>query len=516
MIRRNDVEKLYECYVRHRAGDKTALAEVFCEGRYYTKDGNERLEVGFAFKCLNYMLNKAKREYGLNGKFTGRINGDKLEGCGYMKYHETPYDISAIEEIMREVVIEMFKCPLKDNRPVIDGRTSTVAIVDGITLLKNIKWHLTYRVNQENEDVDLLISEVGYDANQEEAFSYYDIYAAQQWERDRADEERKLFFCKNDIKESRLEIYEDLLYWLQKNDIHQLFNSNAYTKNAIIDTLMDCTYDTFIDNNIGGKSLQQQNMLIDLIKLKTGIKVQQTNLSNDFKYIEEKLLDHTFYSLSYNIGKADKSQGEYFKESDRCLRELPEKSYIKLFDRESFYIYKICDLYLTDKLDDEFFLMIMEEKQDVVFPIILKVRGQRKYDMANAIMGYWDVVSGEKQDVLTDIAETLRNHYQHKENEKIAEVFNGYVMICGVKRKEECFWEVDFTLDKLTIRLRSDVAVKNPVRKTILRSDLKVYEGYTNYYICDTNAQICYKLQKEKRIITKSNKVHQVSVRKIA
>ena len=55
--------------------------------------------------------------------------------------------------------------------------------------------------------------------------------------------------------------------------------------------------------------------------------------------IEQRLLDHLFYSLNYKIGKAKESMGIYKKESGRCLYELNEKSYIKMFGRASYEIY---------------------------------------------------------------------------------------------------------------------------------------------------------------------------------
>ena len=511
MSKAEDVKRLYECYVRYRSGDENALAEVFQNEYYYTEDGNEQVRVGFTFNCLNEMKNKAMSLYGITGRFTGYENGDKLSKCGYKKYHEGIYDVTEIEELIQEIVVELFNCPLVGDKPVIEGRVSRNKIKDGYSLLANIKWQLTIRTNQENKSIDYVMSEARYNSEEEE-FSLYDTFAARQY----FDTENNLLNGKKDIRESRLEIYEECLYWMKRNDICQLFNTSSTTKKAIVNTLLDCNYDTFIENDGGGMSLQSQERMIDLIKEKTDVELKQANLSADMKYIEQKLLDHTLYSLTYQVGKAQNSQGKFFKESERYLYELDEKSYIKMFGRESRFLYKMCDSYLSDELKETLFLMILEDKEDVAMPLILKFPGQKKYDMANAVTGDWDVVCAERTVVIRDIAEMICQHYQQIEDEYMIQLLQGYELAQGIKDVDVCCWEFVLSKGKLAIRLYSGIDVKKPVRKVIARSDLMVYEGFADYYVCNVNEKIYYKLQKKKRVISRSNTDHQIFMQWVA
>lgn len=170
LINDNEIEKLYQIYLRVQSGDKSALNELFketngkkiCRADIVNKeyrmadmdnvldselvldnDKNEKEEewmysvyskVTFQFLCLNKMLYKKKKAFLSKAKNTGYKNS------GYNKFYDGEYDVSDFNELIYETVIEIFNSKTdEDNCLTLDGKKNVkIPICDGISLLKNI------------------------------------------------------------------------------------------------------------------------------------------------------------------------------------------------------------------------------------------------------------------------------------------------------------------------------------------------------------------------------------------
>ena len=366
----SDVETLYQNYVRYQTGDDTALAEVFVETgktieqNYYIQELNEKykithadnvldaelvedeiqqrqkerkLKVKFSFQCLNDIANKAKLHYSKESINTGYTNGKKIIDNGYKKFHEGKYDVSELEEIMQEIVIKLYQGKLSGSKN---------EIVDGTTLLQNIKYYLTIEMEKNNETLCNNIPEIGIDNKTGKEISYFDLHSENVW-LSKKEQEYKWLFSKEQT--ARLLLYADCLKWLQKNDVHNLFNTNSYNIHAIINSILK-NADVFEEGETGSFKLVKQERLKDIIERTEKRGIEERNISSNLKYIEQKLIDHLLYSLNYWIGEATGSNGEYKKESERFLYEYDKKAYVKLFTRRSMQLYDFCQkiIYLEE------------------------------------------------------------------------------------------------------------------------------------------------------------------------
>lgn len=528
MNKTKDVDRLYQNYVRYQAGDKSALDEVFMEvgknvgetmriveleeeyklshtenvldaglmqDEIEHKQKERKLKVVFAFPCLNRMVSKAKYEYSKNGKFTGYENGKKINSGGYKKFHSGKYDTLELEEVMQEIVIKLFQGRLSG---------SNIDITDGVAFLRNIKYYLSKEIGNYNEVLVCNIPETYIDTKDGEERSYFDQYS-------------KLIWMQSENKMSRILPYSEYFEWMRRNDVRSLFKANASDIGAIIETIMN-REDTFIRNRKGkadleiGMRLATQKTLQEIIKCRHGINIEQENISKDLELIEQRLLDHLFYSLNYRIGKAAKSEGIYDKESERCLYELDKKAYVKMFNRAGYEIYEKSIRFIDGELngsDFDHYFNAIKKYEGTVLSVVSKEKGKKKYDMVNLISDNdYDLVD-DKTGALLNIAYAMISFYQKRENEYRRNHFGEYKMK-GLKDWKNGVWEADLQNENLDIKLWSSKNIKKPIERSINKERLMVYCGYRNFYFCDVESIICYSLPKEKRIITRANKNHEI------
>lgn len=542
---KEELDKLYEIYMRVQTGDKSALDELFkatdnkqisradeinkeyqmshmdniLDSEFVLDMEQSRQEKGwvnsasskvaFQFPCLNKMLYKKKKRFLSTSKNTGYENGRKTKNNGHSKFYEGEYDISDFNELMYETVIEIFNTKTDENKCLtLDGKKNVEnPICDGISLLKNISYFTSRKINKraKNSYLDVYGMEYG-DKEPQTDLSDFDKYAFKK-------------FIESERGTSRLAMYAEYLAWLKKNDVHKLFKVNACDIHAIIDTIMNRA-DIFMkdmsgDNEIGlGMRFVTQEKLQEMIMSRHNINIEQENISKDLEIIEQRLLDHLFYSLNYRIGKAEESKGIYEKESERFLYGLEEMKYIKVFSRTSYKIYNESIRFINSDINiedfDDYFREI-KKYEDMVVDIVSLEKGEKMYDMVNLIFEDNDDLVEDKRKALADIASTVILFYQKKEEEYIQDRLTGYSMKGIAKRGNGC-WETKLEDDFLHIKSWSGRNVKKPIRHSIDKEKLMVYCGYVNFYFCNVEDKICYRAPKDRRIVSRANKNHEINM----
>lgn len=536
-----ELEELYKIYTRFRSGDKSALNELFVavDNRdnniiVSKKNKRKRMEnmdnvldaemiiakakdeeknkeednwlnsknekVVFRFKCLNKMVYNKKIEYLSEVKKTGYENGKKIIKNRNTKYYEGKYDVSDMNSIIYGIVLEVFNGELDDNNCLtLDDKKNKNSICDGVSLLQNISYFTDRIINKRAENSHLDIYEGDYLCDSDDEcddnvkLSLFDQYNLKE-------------FMRLEGSTSRLPMYEEYLEWLKRNNVHKLFKVNACDIQAIIETIMNCR-NTFVKDLEGNRDVEiamrfvKQKKLQKMIKSRHGLNIEQGNISKDLRLIEQKLLDHLFYSLNYRIGEAEESKGIFEKESERFLYELNGKNYIKIFGKTCYLIYDKSVEYLRI-YDYKGYFEIVKANEDMIVDILLSKKGKKKYDMINLLSDTENDLVDDKELALYNIADTLITHYRKREEKYINNELKDY-RIKVFKSKGDVEWAADLEDDVLKMRLWSRKGVKHPILHIISKENLMVYCGAANFYICDTEDKICYCVPKDRRIISK-------------
>lgn len=542
----DELKKLYEIYLQVQSGDQTALNELFRERntdnkQIYKADvrykkyrlsnmdnvldselvlANEKenekrkqekewinssySKVAFKFSCLNKLLYKKKKKLLSRGKNTGYENGKK--SSGHRKLYEGKYDISDFNELMYETIIEIFTEKTDEsNCLTLDGKKNEkYPICDGISLLRNISYFTSRKINKrtKNSYLDIFDTEY-YNEEFESESSYFDKYALKE-------------FLESEGATSRLTIYVEYLEWLKRNDVYKFFKANACDIKAIIETIKNCE-DIFIEDIEGdiesglGMHLVKQEVLQEIIKYRHNINIEQGNISKDLEIIEQRLLDHLFYSLNYRIGKAEESKGIYEKESERFLCKLDNGRFVRIFGRTIHTVYDASITFINSDInnnDFDSYFKIIKRYEDMIIDIVSLKKGKKKYDMVNLILENDDLVE-DKRKALIDIADTVISYCQRNEKEYIKDKLTAY-RIKGLADWEKGYWEAELGNEILDIKLWSSKDIKNPIHRKIGKENLMVYCGYMNFYFCNIESKVCYRVPKNRRIISRANKNHEI------
>lgn len=550
-----EAEELYEIYKRVQSGDKDAMNELFQSKqskRHITPYFDERYrkrrrknmdnvldsafivddekqndqqrreeewinsdnsDVEFRFSILNKMLTNKKKTLMKEWKNTGYENGEKTEYDTCVKFYGGKYDVTDFNNLMYQTVLEIFNEKTDEECCItLDGkRNSKCPICDGVSLLKNISYFVVKRVNSRAGKCYLDTCGTAYCEDEEDSEAENLLF-------DKCSFRKFLEDVDNIEVESctskRLPLYAECLKWIQRNDVCKLFKSTSCDVQAIIKTIMNCK-ETFKVGEVGDKDIGfgmrfvTQEVLRELIQDRYNLNIGQENISRNLKYIEQRLLDFLFYSLNYEVCKAKESIGIFEKESERVLCELEEKSYIKMFGKASHEIYKESTRFLSGG-DYDSYLETVEMYEDMVMDAISLEKWKKKYNMANLILKNEDLID-DKKETLKNIAKTMTAYYQEQEAEYVNNELNQYERK-GFENWTSSYWEAELKKDILKIRLWSSKNIKKPIRHNIDKDRLIVYCGYVNFYFCDTEEKICYRLPKDKRIISRSNKNQEVSI----
>lgn len=545
---KDELDRLFQIYKRFQSGDKSAINELFrtvenkqeCRlDEIYKKhrmknmdnvldseevmdnekskqenewENSKNSKVTFQLSCLNRMLYKKKKGFLLKVKNTGYENGVKLKNCNCSKFYEGEYDLSDFNEIMYWTIIEIFnkKTDADNCLTLYDKKNVKIPICDGLSLMKNISYFTSIKINERAGKSYLDISDiVSYGEESEEdvesEISNFDKYAFEE-------------FLKSENNGMRLLIYEECLEWLNKNDVYKLFKLSARDIKAIIETVMNVK-DTFITDvedgvELGlGMHLVKQKVLQEIIRDRHNINVAQANISKDLEIIEQRLLDHLFYSLNYRIDKAEESSGIYEKESERFLYKMDHTAYSKMFSMISYTVYKASVAFVNSNMDGKdcnVYFEVVKKYDNLVIDIVSLEKGKKKYDMCNLILGNYDLIE-DKRSALINIANVIITYCQNEEKDYIKGKFAGYS-----KKKTVDFtngyWETVLDSEFLNVDFWSSKSVKKPIRHRIDREELMIYCGYMNFYICDTESKIYYSLPKDRRIVSRANRNHEIKI----
>lgn len=468
------------------------LDSEFIRAEIVEEQKKHNSKIRFRYTCLNRILSNAKWAYSRTSIDTGYKNGVKIKG-GYRKFHEGEYDTSDIQEVMIEIVIKIFQNKL----------TSDMQIINGETLLYNIKYHLEKEIGKANDIIHNNVPEFkrGMDCNGEETcYSYFDKVAERKW----SDSQREI---------DRLMVYSDSLKWLIKHDIHKLFREDSYDIHAVIDAILEYPH-MFKAKNQEGLTKDTYKKLQEYILKTTGRNVMDNNISTDLKIIEQSLLNHLMYALNYEIVKAPINSKIPKNEVKRMLKELDPKRYFKLFGRESMNIYEYCINYINtgNRYLCRSFLDALKKYEDIITPILEKEKGKKKYNMINLLTGDMDLVEGDVYTVSNNIAETLTAYYQKTERDYICDFLEQYSIVDRFKTGKSRYWQANYNEKKKRLHLKflSDENIQCPVSVKIKKKELLLYEGYRNYYFCDTGSMCCYSVPKDNRVIRKLDEDHKV------
>lgn len=533
----NEVEGLYQIYKRVQAGDKAALKEIFkrvdkkeiskldeLEERHKLshmdnildaefvlhsrreKQQEEWIEsalsnIDFRFSCLSKILHNMKKDLLFPHKKTGYENGKKIKKSGHSKFYTGKYDVSDFNELLYETLIEVFYTKTDENNCLTldDKKNKKNPICDGVSLLQNICYYTSRKINKRERYCGLDIFDTGsYNEGSDMELTYFDRFALNE-------------YLESEGGTSRLAMYAEFLEWIKRNDIYRLFKTNAYDIISIIETIMN-RKDTFIMDANGdmktgsGMCLIKQELLQKMINDRHNINIEQENISIDLRIIEQRLLDHLFYALNYSIGS---NPGNSDAKSRRFLYDLDRKAYVKLFSRASYILYSESIKCISNN-DHDMYFRIVKKYENMVMEIILSEKGKKKYDMVNLMLGNYDLVDDDEQTIL-NIADTIKSYYQNKEEGYKKNKLKDY-KICSLKDWNRGFWEAILKENVLKIKLWSSENVKNPVRREIGTDGLVVYSGFVNYYFCDMIKKICYCVPKRRRIISRSNSHHEITM----
>lgn len=548
---KDELDRLYQIYLRVQSGDKSALDELFKEKyiddrqayrsdeRYKKRrmsnldnvldvewilenerenEKNKQIDkwmnsldsrVTFQFSCLNKLLYNKKKKFLSNEKDTGYENGKKKENSNHSKFYKGEYDVSDFDNLVHEIIIEIFNTKTDENNCLtLDGKTNEkYPICNGVYLLKNISYFISRKINMREGKRHFDIPDVGFLTDEsDKGSSYFNKKAMEK-------------FWKSERGTSRLSIYEEYLEWLKRNDIHKLFKTNACNIHAIIETIMNCIetfkeYDVDV-NDVNTDSgfdmrLVTQEMLQEIIKFRHNINIEQGNISKDLEIIEQRMLDHLFYALNYKIDKANVCNEINEKEEPkRFLCKLDKRKYIKVFGRTSYVIYEKSNRFLNSNFSSIYsksYFSIIKKYEDMVIDIVSLEKGKKKYDMVNLILN--DDLVDNKEEALYNIANTLVSYYQRNEDEYKKKELNDY----KIKEWTKGYWEAELESEILSIKLLSNKNIKKPIQHVISKEDLIVYCGYMNFYFCDTEGKICFSVPKNKRVISKANRKHEISI----
>lgn len=128
--------------------------------------------------------------------------------------------------------------------------------------------------------------------------------------------------------------------------------------------------------------------------------------------------------------------------------------------------------------------------------------------MINLILENDDLVDDESETLL-NIAKTIVAYYQNKEEEYKTNELDDY-KLGKLIDWEKGYWEVELQGELLNIKLWSNKNVKKPIQHSINKERLMVYCGYMNFYFCNVDNKVCYRVPKDRRIISRANKNHEI------
>lgn len=459
--KKNELKDIWRIFEQCQHGNPAAMNDLFVVETFK----NGKFDVGLKHNCISAILYNARERY---NSASVHIKDN------HKKYFPGEYDISDLNEMMYLILTELFIGELDKGKYVTIGdETSSIPITDGEALLKNISFFLDKQLNGRGKKAYKDIGDICNDDTDNEELSLMDVHSARKW-----------YEAKG--KTARQWIYADILRFFEKDigTVYDLFNTDSTAIRAIIKTVLECK-DSFVDDEF---LLQEE--FCEMVERYTGKHIQRNNLPQCFITIRQRIMDYMMFSLNYDIG------------SGGLLPHGESKLHFRLYGRQQMELYNLCVDFKC--MGCKKFIRNIKEYDHIIMPAIEKKSGKLKYDMFNLMQGQMDVLNEPPGEIAKEIRVVLLSYFKENEKKKIQDELQEYMFNDRFSAGKAKYWNIDLDESEIKIKLWSRAAVKYPVKITISRKNLLVYDGFANYYICDTKKKISYCLPKEKRKVIKA------------
>ncbi len=410
--------------------------------------------MSFKYICLEKLIGRAKNTYS---------QVDKQPKGKHKKFYEGAFDISDISEATYLIVTEIFYAvPDVNNCISIDGYMSKIPIIDGKTLLQNISYFLDKICNERGAIVYRDISEnkeVDNECAGTEKISLFD------WQ-----PPKKLVQTVDGETALRRECAE-ILRLFQDNmiEVFSLFNADSVGVKALIKTILE-NEQTFYECD-GSLEMIEQTDLCDLIENYTGVRIWKNNLSNIVATIKARLIQYLYIIPEKHRYIFGKDNTEVL---NLCLRHKDWKEFRQgLCNHDDFIFW----------WDDRF---KETENQKSLLRCGMNLEDPEK------VAGTW--------------ANEIIAWFEMQELEWLVKLSKDYE-IRDISEENVKYWNFRYSEKSGQIKLLfySSENVKHPREVKMAADDVVIYQGYRQYYICDTKKGVAYILPKNCRKIMKLN-----------
>lgn len=522
-----------------QSGEKDELSKLF--------DFDKNGLVTFQFDCLKKLVECAKSAF---------ASDEVQTKTKHRKYYAGAFDVSDADEMAYLIVTEIFYAVPDDNKCIsVCDIKSELPIVDGQSLIRNIYFFLEklYNIREASNCRAMTESELDRNIEEDSDISLIDALLSKEQLQTHGEISRNRI-CAGVI---RL-LQEDI------NKVFDLFNTDSTNVRAVIKTFLG-RKDTFYYGS-GFLDRISDKKLCDLIRQYTGVYIHEKNIAQCVRTIKIKLLNHLFLltekhkyifcmddaevfelCLEYSDWKhlvdeldlhmdfvmkwkkqfdngSDEVKfingniDELKKTPDEVAKNITEKIIGQYLERES---EKITELTAGYKIDDRLSgskmkywnIYINQEYADFYESFKnKKIYIPNEMRVAIGNLQYSEIKQKFPEKIVESISEGVPINYvwdylkkefpsffhdkvKDKDDPKMLKIFNVWE-----KAKQE------METNKIKLTFYSRESVKHPVDIRLDLKNITIYEGLTQYILCNTESTVAYVLPKSKRKRIKINR----------
>lgn len=442
---KNEIEQIYNVYKACQSGKREELAHLF--------KVDDAGKVSFSYTCLEKIVARAKDTYS---------NPEKQTKEKHKKFYDGAFDVSDIRETAYLIITEVFyEVPNSDRCIVIDGRKSQIPINDGNTLLQNIAYYLDVMCNEKGSLAYKDVPENVKVTNKDNDTSLVSLF---DWQ-----PPNKLRQTVDGGIALRRECAEALrLFQNDMPTVFSLFNSDSISVKAVIKTILENEQSFYKCDGL--LEMIEQAELCDLVESYTGIRIWKNNLSNIIAIIKARLL--------------------------RYLYIIPEQ-HEYIFGRDNMEVFNFCLQYK----DWQEFRMKLCKHDDFIF--WWNDRFEETKDQKSLLACDPDLKNPAR--VAEEWAKQIITWLEIEEVKWLINLSQRYT----IKTLEGNikYWNCRYNKSSGQIKLffYSGENIKHPREVKVAADGTVVYQGCTQYYICDSRKGVAYVLPKNCRKNIKLN-----------
>lgn len=401
----------------------------------------------FKYECLKKFVTCTKYVY---------CNDEKDLQGKHRKYYTNRMDESDIDEMLYLITTEVFYAvPDAENCISINGIKSTTAINNGESLIKNISYFLGKLCNL---TLSTFCQDVSENAKDKSTNKDYQI-SLTDWH-----PPKKLWQAHGSVSRSRE--CAEILRLLQKDaySVYDLFNSDSVSIKALIKTIFEKP-ETFVECN-GGYNLVIHKELCNIIEAYTGVHIYKNNVPACLCTIRDRIMAYIYLNPDAH---------RYIL----CLGDWD--------------IYRLC----TEYSDWEVFIQTLREYDEVLYGL----KEILSEDERSLIDGKLNGLKKPPDEVAALLAEKIVSQFNSKERKWLLSQSKNYKIINKFSDNKINLWNIHKNSRKNEIKLffYSNEFVQHPIEIKIDLNSTIVYEGLTEYYLCDVLNKTMYILPKNKR-----------------